>query len=244
MAPKRNKTYNMLACHLGPDPAFCHILATAADKSGRQAVADALRHGLQDLGRLPTLPATTALYRDFLGYCHRNLEDLSSPSLISAVLDNAAHSKKLRSDRKLFVFSLGLNWKAKAQHHRCAAKLATIPRLSIVRRTEPYPPPNSLIADSPETAALWAETHANQKLPDKRLKKLNLLILDQQLVMTIDEDQSQILVNESGHTSGVVWRNFVLQPSVLASIVATGKESADVRTNIRVSSAFKGKTTN
>lgn len=75
-----------------------------------------------------------------------------------------------------------------------------------------------------------------QKLSDKRHHRPTLHMLDeQQLVATIGENKSTILIDESGNICGVVWRNFVLHPSVLENMISIGKESAEMRTNIRVS---------
>lgn len=43
-----------------------------------------------------------------------------------------------------------------------------------------------------------------------------------------------ILVDGSSEVCGVIWRNFVREPTALAELVAVGKESAETRTNIRV----------
>ncbi|KAF8720216.1 hypothetical protein AX14_011136 [Amanita brunnescens Koide BX004] len=159
MPPKRAKTYQKLAQHLGSDPAFCPALATAAN-------------------------------------------------------------------RKLFVFEPGLNWKAKAQPLRCKARLASIPKITVTRRDIPYPPPNSLVADTLEIAKLWKNSNEKGKLADKRQKRPNL---NHQLVLTILQDESVMLFDERHNLVGLVLRNFVLRPSVLDDMVAVGKESAETR---------------
>jgi len=74
-----------------------------------------------------------------------------------------------------------------------------------------------------------------RKLSDKRHHRPKLLILgEQQLETTIMPNESAILINESGDICGVVWRDFVRQPSVLETMVSIGKESAEMRTNIRL----------
>ena len=236
MVAKRYKSYERLALYLDSDMAFCHLLGTAASENDRQAVTNALWHALHTIEPTASLHVTTPIYRDFLAYCHRNIEELSCPSLASAVLDNAAGSKTLRNDRKLFVFSLGLNWKSQAQRHRRDAKIATIPRISVTSRAGAYPPPNAIVADTPEIGEIWRKWIAFQKLKDKRNepRRPKLHILNEQLVMTLGPDQSAILVDENGEMCGVVWRNFVTQPPVLDSLVEIGKESAREKINIRV----------
>ena len=231
---RRNQIYAKLAYQLGGDPEFCNLLATAASESDRKAVTAALRRCLVDLNEPALLPPSIPLYRDFLAYCHRNLGDLPSLGLTSAVLGNALHSKKLRGNRNLFVFTLGLNWKAKAQHDRREAAIAAIPRISVAQRTEPYPPLNSLVAESPEIYTLWEHSVKFGKQPDKRQGRPNILLLKKHLVSTIGPGQSAFLVDEEGRLCGIVWRDFVSQPSVLEDLVAIGKESAETRTSIRV----------
>lgn len=118
MVAKRYKLYKRLALHLDSDKAFCHLLGTAASESDRKAVTNALWHALHTIEPTASLHPTTLIYHDFLTYCHCNIEELPCPSLASAILNNAEGSKALRNDRKLFVFSLGLNWKSEAQRHR------------------------------------------------------------------------------------------------------------------------------
>ena len=72
------------------------------------------------------------------------------------------------------------------------------------------------------------------KLADKRHRRPDLLVLNEQSVLTLGQDQSALLVDERGNLSGVVWQDFVPQPSVLADLVAVGKESAKTRISIRV----------
>ncbi len=196
MVAKRYKLYERLALHLDSDPAFCHLLGTAASESDRQAITNALWHTLHTIEPTASLHATTLIYRDFLTYCHRNIEELPCPSLASAVLDNAAGSKMLRTDRKLFVFSLGLNWKSEAQRHRREAKIATIPRISVTSRAGVYPPPNAIVADTPEIGEMWRKWIAFRKLKDGRheRRRPKLHILNEQLVTTLRQDQSAILV--------------------------------------------------
>ncbi|KIL56128.1 hypothetical protein M378DRAFT_17359 [Amanita muscaria Koide BX008] len=238
MVAKRYKLYKRLAQHLDSDPAFCHMLGTAAASGGdRQAITNALWHALHIVEPTASLCATTTpIYRNFLTYCHRHIDELPCPSLASAVLDNAAGSKMLRTDRKLFVFSLGLNWKSEAQRHRQEAKITTIPQISVTCRARVYPPPNAIVADTQEIGAMWRKWVASRKLKDTRNKKRHpkLHILNEQLVTTLRQDQSAILVDESGAMSGVVWRDFVAQPSVLDSLVAIGKESAMEKISIRM----------
>ena len=96
-----------------------------------------------------------------------NIEELPCPSLASAILDNAAGLKTLCTDRKLFVFSLGLNWKSEAQRHRRDAKIATIPRISVTSQAGVYPPPNAIVAGTPEIGEMWRKWITFRKLKDK-----------------------------------------------------------------------------
>ncbi|KAF8656709.1 hypothetical protein AX14_008014 [Amanita brunnescens Koide BX004] len=115
MVTKQEKIYKKLAQHLDSDSTFCLSLAAASSESDREAVTAALHHALAIIDPRATLPASILIYHDFLSYCHQNIEELPYPTLISAVLDNATRSTKLRTDRKLFISTLGLNWKSPAQ---------------------------------------------------------------------------------------------------------------------------------
>ena len=230
MPPRQYNNYNKLLHQLGADPVFCHILATAQDQSERDLVANAL---CSKLGAHEFCLANESLYRDFLSYCHQNIDVLPSPDLAEAVLANARHSKLLQSERNLFVFALGLDWKVKGQIQHCNAALTSMPKLAVRRLTHP---PNSLVADTPATGNLWRDKLSSRKQPDKWQKWVNLLILDKKLVTTISHDENAILVNSHSQICGVVWWNFVREPSVLANLVAVGEESARTRRSIRVRS--------
>ena len=232
MPSRRYNNYKKLACQLGADPVFCHILATTGGRVEHDLVVNALR---SKLGVHEPFLTNESLYRDFLSYCHWNIDELPSPDLAVAVLANAQLSKSLRLERNLYVFTLGLNWKVKGQQRQWNAALASIPKLTVRRLAHPYPPPNSLVADTPATANLWRAKVTSGKQPAKWHKRANLLILDEKLVKTISRNKSMIFVNDSGQPCGIVWRNFVPEPLALADLVAVGKESAKTRRSIRVS---------
>ena len=167
MVAKRYKLYEKLARRVDNDPVFCHLLATAGSPGDRQTISAALWRALYAIEPTASLCATTQIYRDFLTYCHCYIDELPCPSLASAVLANAAGSKTLRTNRKLFVFLLGLNWKSKAQRHRREAKIATIPQISVTYRAGVYPPPNAIVADTRKIGAMWRKWLRFRKLKDK-----------------------------------------------------------------------------
>ena len=201
---------------------ICNLLATATSESNRKAVTAALCCCLIDLNEPALLPPSIPLYWDVLAYCHWNLEDLPSPGLTSAVLDNALHSK---SCMEIVISSFSLwdltgRWK----HSTISALQQLLPSHKFLLHSEPnliYPPLNSLVAELPEIYTLWEHSFKFGKQPDKQQGWPNILLLKKLLVSRIGPGQVHFLVDEEGHLCGIVWLDFVLQPSVLDDLVAS-----------------------
>jgi hypothetical protein len=174
-------------------------------------------------------PADSDIVSDFLAWCGKH-GHIYGP-ITHAIRERDLLRKQRKDTHNRLVRELWL----KPDGARRDTFLASLPHHSVRELPRGYPPRNYFACESPDIRRLWERYLKNRRLPDKRLKRRTLRMVDLgRLKYDVKPDESGIFYDGEG-IAFFVLRNFCKDPEVLEWVDGVVKECVGVKRSVRVS---------
>jgi hypothetical protein len=166
---------------------------------------------------------------DFLGWCGKH-GNIYGP-IIHAIAERDLLRKQRKDAHSRLVRELWL----KPNNARLDTFLASLPRHSVRELPRGYPPRNYFACESPDIRKLWERYLKNRRLPDKRLKRKTLRMVDLgRLEYDVKTWESGIFY-DGEEIVVLVLRDFCKERGVLEWVDGIVKECVGLKKSVRVS---------